>query len=433
MSQPTPSAENLRSELLDPGDLEAVRKLTDLKAHVFQGPRLEQEDLAAHAEFLGQSGFRTTVVYDGDQAIASFLSFDTDLSLPGGASVPVNGISDVVVLPTHKRRGLLRSWITADAIAAHERGAVGSVLYAAEPGIYGRFGFGVSSAKASWTLESSVTEFLVPPTGTLRIITAEKALELLPELDERARAIHPGSIRPHWQYWRDATQQTPGSSQKDRSRWFAAHADLKGAVDGVVSYSYKDSWSMGRRENTVVIHELRAATPEAERELWRHCASIDFVTHVTYEHGTPTMPLPWYLTDPRAAVSEHIWDGLWARILDVPAAMTARSWAVPGRVVFTVTDRDELASGTYLLEVDSSGEGVCTRVAPEVPASRLCPTWCCAMRPPPPTRATPHGWPRCSTGRCRRTRSPTSELLRLCVGGCGACVHPVQAVDGRRH
>ena len=45
--------------------------------------------------------------------------------------------------------------------------------------------------------------------------------------------------------------------------------------------------------------------------------------------------------------------------------MTARSWAVPGRVVFTVTDRDELASGTYLLEVDSSGEGVCTRVAPE--------------------------------------------------------------------
>jgi len=59
----------------------------------------------------------------------------------------------------------------------------------------------------------------------------------------------------------------------------------------------------------------------------------------------------WLLGDARALVMTQQVDFLWVRLLDVPAALAARRYAVPGEVVLEVIDAgaDPFASGRYRL------------------------------------------------------------------------------------
>src|SRR5690606_9978450 len=62
-----------------------------------------------------------------------------------GSHAAVGGLTWVCVHPGHRRRGLLRAMVHEHLAACRERGEVASALYASEPGIYGRFGYGVAS------------------------------------------------------------------------------------------------------------------------------------------------------------------------------------------------------------------------------------------------------------------------------------------------
>ncbi len=333
----------------------------DLKAYVFQFPRVSEDDIDATIARYTEPGNRVSVVQEQQRPVASFYSFDTSLSVPGGAAVPADAISGVVVLPTHKRRGLLSGWIRADIEAAHERGAVACALYASEAGIYGRFGFGISTGVATATLDVRRGTFQPAGTGSVHIVTGAEALEVLPQVARQAQLANAGSIEPLAAVWRAATQQTPGLPQEDRQRWFAVHHDEAGNPDGVLGYTLADHWESGRGGSTVTLHTLYAASSLAERQLWAHAASIDFTTTVVCSMATADIGLPWWVSDPRAVTFGPIWDGEWTRILDVPAALSARRY--PNAAAVTVQVLDDLgpAQGRYRLEVDPSGVGVCTR------------------------------------------------------------------------
>jgi len=61
-------------------------------------------------------------------------------------------------------------------------------------------------------------------------------------------------------------------------------------------------------------------------------------------------------------VARKLVDGLWVRVMDVPAALEARSYDHDGVVDFALADVTRpQASGTYRLEV-SNGEAHCERV-----------------------------------------------------------------------
>ena len=352
---------------LDLTDPAALRARADLMAHVFQFPRMDDDQVTAMAE-QHDAGDRTSVVYDEGQAVASFRGFDTALSVPGGGSVPANAVTGVVVLPTHKRRGLLTRWITADAEAAAERGAVASVLYSSEAGIYRRFGYGVATAHASTTLDVARANFLDEPAGSVRIVGGAEVLELLPEVGRRARQAAAGSIEPTRLQWRVATGEIQ-VRRKQEDLWFAVHRDDSGEPDGVAAYSITGDWHGGKADSTVTIHLLHAASPQAERELWRHCASIDFASTVEYSQATPDDELCWWLADQRAVASGTIVDGLWVHLHDVPAALSARRYAMKGQVVVQVrdlrTDARESAAGRYRLATDDSGAGECESTTAE--------------------------------------------------------------------
>ncbi|MFL5737157.1 MAG: GNAT family N-acetyltransferase, partial [Actinomycetota bacterium] len=85
-------------------------------------------------------------------------SFEFTLTVPGG-DLPTAGVTVVGVLPTHRRRGVLRSLMRKQLDDAHERGEPLAALWASEESIYGRFGYGLASFCGEITLAREHTSF----------------------------------------------------------------------------------------------------------------------------------------------------------------------------------------------------------------------------------------------------------------------------------
>lgn len=365
---------------LEPNDREGVEATLALKAHAFQFPRMRSDDVEAAVGRLSEPGLRVDLAREQDRPVATFASFDAQLTVPGGGFVPVDAVTWIAVLATHKRRGLLSTWMRQSVIEARDRGAVASVLTASDARIYERFGYGVATAEAESTLDVSRARFRQEPSGSVTVVRGDQAHAALAEIDTAARAAHPGTISMPDHVWRRATQLIPGRSQDDRSRWFAVHRDESGRLDGVVSYTLESEWTSGRTASTVRLHHLIASTREAERELWRYCAGIDFAARVVRSDDVPESPLPWWLDDRRAVDSGVVTDALWVRLLDVETGLSARTYDVPGRFVVQVR-QDEFVGGTYELDA-RDGSATCRRVEPgtnepdvDVDAAGLASLW----------------------------------------------------------
>src|SRR5512143_3935573 len=56
---------------------------------------------------------RSFAVRDGEVVVATAGSYAFDLTVPGGAQLPMAGVCNVTVHPTHRRRGILRRVMAA--------------------------------------------------------------------------------------------------------------------------------------------------------------------------------------------------------------------------------------------------------------------------------------------------------------------------------
>ena len=90
---------------------------------------------------------RTWAAFDDGRICGTFRSWATDVTVPGGKQLPAAAMPGVTVLPTHRRRGILRRMVAAEHGAARARGEAVGLLYASEYPIYGRFGYGPGSAR----------------------------------------------------------------------------------------------------------------------------------------------------------------------------------------------------------------------------------------------------------------------------------------------
>src|SRR6185503_18593563 len=84
---------------------------------------------------------RALAAYDGDEPVALTGAYRFDLSIPGG-ELPCAGVTWVGVIPTHRRRGILRDLMRRELEDVHSWGEPIAALWASEAAIYGRFGYG---------------------------------------------------------------------------------------------------------------------------------------------------------------------------------------------------------------------------------------------------------------------------------------------------
>src|SRR5919106_1378194 len=88
---------------------------------------------------------RTLALQDRGRIVAGTGIFSRRLTVPGG-EVPVAGVTLVGVRPTHRRRGLLTTLMRRQLAGIHDGGREAvAALWASEPVIYGRFGYGMAT------------------------------------------------------------------------------------------------------------------------------------------------------------------------------------------------------------------------------------------------------------------------------------------------
>lgn len=308
-----------------PDDLTAIM-LADGRA--FGVVYTAEEDGTEIEEALASGRF--LLACDEDGTIAGITaSFPLEVTLPGGRVLPAPGVTWVSVQATHRRRGILPTLFAEQHRGFVEDGSTLALLTASEGAIYGRFGYGVVTVDRSVEIDRRRAEFRpdVPDPGGVRFADTETVRKHAPEIQRRWSEQTPGALlRPEWA-WDDVWADRPHRRYGGSALFHLLHAD------GWASFRTRVE---DRRCDVV---DVFAATTEAHVALWRVLLGRDLVERVAaFNAVPPDDPLPLLLTDPRQVRTTGARDGMWARVLDVPAALGARTYSTEIDVVLAVDD-----------------------------------------------------------------------------------------------
>jgi predicted acetyltransferase len=282
---------------------------------------------------------RMLAALDDGRIVGGSGSFEFEMTVPGGIARTA-GVTVVGVLPTHRRRGVLTAMMRSQLDDVRERGEPLAALFASDERIYGRFGYGLAQLVGEMQLRRERSGFARPleRRGRIRTVEADEALELFPPVWEEVRPQTPGMLSRSPEWWelrvvRDPKEWRPPGSGPKR---FAVH-ELDGRVSGYAIYRHAPKWEEGTSKGSVRVAEVVATNTQAEAELWRYLCDIEWVETINAWLLPLDHPLFFLLAEPRQ-MRLRVGDGLWIRLVDVGAALSVRSYADDGAVVFEVED-----------------------------------------------------------------------------------------------
>ena len=349
------AGEGLDYRVVDPDDAAAITAFQRAMARGFLGP--EPEPAALDQGLPTVRSRRNIGVYtqDGsapDGPVATIDSWVTPVTLPGGAEIGMWAISGVTVAGTHRRRGIARSLLEGELRAASAAGVAVAGLTVSEATIYGRYGFGSAIPVARFTVDTRRAGWAGPvPDGRTAYVDREQLAADLAIVHEHARAQRAGQI-PGWAArWTGISGLAASDTDRDKVRG-VRYLDADGAVRGVMAFQLVERADTFRF--SLHVRLLVGETADAVSALWRFALQHDLVDEVTADLRPLDDPLPWLVADPRG-VTQTVHDHGWLRIIDVPTALTARTYSAPLDAVIRVEDPLGFAQGSWRVRVDEAG------------------------------------------------------------------------------
>jgi predicted acetyltransferase len=304
------------------------------------------EQLDQYADELLTDWFRPQAAFVDGKIAGGSAIVSVEITLPGGRQVPMGGVTSTGVLPTYRRRGLLRKIMGAMLDDCRERGEFLAGLSASEATVYGRYGFGPATFQHRWEVRRTDVAFQTPFTdpGQLELVDGVEAAAVWPVLHEQVRAERVGEVSP-----------LPGKWSGLGDAYHLVHRDAAGQVDGAAIFQLP--WSPDpEHAGELQVEAFEALNHDAYRALWGLLLDFDLTKRVVAARRPVDEPLRWMLTNSRALKLARTRDNLWLNILDVQRALTARTYAATDSLVL------EVDGVRWRLETSKS-EAACT-VAP---------------------------------------------------------------------
>lgn len=283
---------------------------------------------------------RSLAAFDGPQIAGTVFSYPFSLTVPGGA-IPAAGVTGVSVLPSHRRRGILTSLMRRQLDELHSGGEALAVLFASESGIYRRFGYGAASQDATFTIRRGegalVADAPTDPALRLRITEPQAAREELVKVFDTVVETRPGLFARSGRWW-DSILDDPEYARRGATQLQCVLAEDDTGPRGYALLRARPGWDDdGLPDTSIMVSELMACDPAATAALWSDLLTRDLTSRVISGARPVDDPLLHLLADPRRARA-RVNDGVWARLVDVGAALSQRRYAAPVDVVIEVTD-----------------------------------------------------------------------------------------------
>lgn len=339
----------------------AIRALAEMDETAF-GETFTDEEITSPI-FGVMDDDRTFLAWDGTQVVGTSANFSLDVSVPGG-SVATAGVTFIGVRPTHRRQGVMSTMLDilhADGVSRREPLAA---LWAADPAIYPRFGYGCATqllrtevpcstgALTGAPVDDSLRFRMLPPAGSLA--------EIAP-IYEGVRASR-GGVPLLDERWHARQTWDPSSSRNGASALFDVLVEDDSGVRGFMRYNIKPDWTGAHSNGTLNIYRLMSADPAAHAALWRYALTFDLVSKVSWFNAPADDPIQLWLQQPRHS-TRQLEDSLYIRILDLPAALGARTYTTSIDIVLNVTDdRFPDNAGRWRLAGGPEG-GTCERTS----------------------------------------------------------------------
>ncbi|MFD7442124.1 GNAT family N-acetyltransferase [Streptomyces sp. NPDC059909] len=310
---------------------------------------------------------RSIAAWDGDECIGTAGAFSYRVSVPGGAFVPAAGVTMVSVAATHRRRGVLTSMMRRQLDDVRAWGEPLAVLTASEPAIYGRFGYGVGTQQVNVEIDTSRVRIAAPP-GTdgvrLRFAPVAEAAEACEAVYLRTIGSRPGMLA-RTPGWERLPLLDPPSERDGASPLQCVLAERDGEVVGYVRFHTKPKWHASGPDGSIMLSDIGALDPAAYAALWRFLFEIDLTSTVRARMRPVDDPLLQLVTDIRRC-GVLVRDSMYVRLVDVGAALAARTYQTPVDVVFEVEDAFcPWNEGRWRLTGDAKGAS-CERTADAV-------------------------------------------------------------------
>jgi predicted acetyltransferase len=281
---------------------------------------------------------RLHAAWEDGRAVGGAGAFSFQLTVPGGR-VPAAGVTTVGVLPTHRRRGVLRAMMRAQIDDVHARGEPVAYLWASEAPIYGRFGYGLASLAGAFEVRRDHSAFAEPfeRVGRARLVDTDEALELFPPIYERVAVEHPGMFARSPAWWESRALADPEWRRGGGGEMARVVLEVDGQPEAYALYRLHPSWEGGSSTGKTSAIEAMGVSPTATREIWRYLLDVDWMERVEGSLLPPDHPLVLLLAEPRR-MRFGLGDGLWVRLVGVEAALAARTYEDGEPIVLDVRD-----------------------------------------------------------------------------------------------
>ncbi|MFJ9560756.1 GNAT family N-acetyltransferase [Streptomyces fuscichromogenes] len=282
---------------------------------------------------------RALAAWDGDELVGTAGAFRFRMTVPGGAVLPTAGITMVSVAATHRRRGVLTSMMRRQLDDVREWGEPLAALTASEPAIYGRFGYGAATFQLQAEIDTGRVT-LDTPAGTddirLRYAGPAEVLAACEAVYAELVPLRPGMLarQPGWEQVR---LLDPESDRDGASALQCVVAERDGKVTGYARFRTKLGWSPSGHDGTVSLEDLAALDPASDAALWRFLFGIDLMSRLTVRGRPVDDAWQYQVSDIRRCLT-RVRDMGYVRLVDVGAALAARTYQAPVDVVLEVTD-----------------------------------------------------------------------------------------------
>ena len=193
----------------------------------------------------------------------------------------------------------------------------------------------------------------------------EEAARVFPRLYRRVGRTHPGMIVRTKDWWTTRSLDDRPAGRRGAGPLVRALLEREGEPVGYALYRLAQEGSTPEDwKKTIRVNEAFGVDAAATWDIWRFLLEIDWVDRVAAFQLPLDHPLP-FLVDRINKLRLSVWDALWLRLVDVPAALSARTYATPGRTTIDVVSDPHFDDnvGTWTVE---SGQVRRTQRRPDV-------------------------------------------------------------------